>query len=125
MKKEKSNMISAEVILKSKSGRSLAHPDKEITAVNIEEYTPSPDTIEMATQILEGYGFMVMPSEVTLTILGQPLQFEKVFKVKLTLNTNEKTSAIIVLADRDLGIPNSLKEYVEKIVFPEPPEFFP
>lgn len=125
MGQEISSTISAEVILKSKSGRSLARMDVAITAKNIEEFTPAAETIAKATRRLQKLGFTVAQSGVTLTILGKPAQFEEVFRVKLTLKKDEPTGGIIVHPDGELVIPDSLRDVVEKVVFPEPPEFFP
>lgn len=125
MGQEISSIISAEAILKSKSGRSLARADVAITAENIEEFTPAAETIAEATRRLQELGLTVQPSAVTLTLLGKPAQFEKVFKVKLILKKDEPTGGIIVHPDGELVIPDSLRDVVEKVVFPEPPEFFP
>ena len=125
MGQEISSTISAEVILKSKSGRSLASTDVAVTAENIEEFTPPAETITKATRGLQKLGFTVAQSGVTLTILGKPAQFEEAFRVKLTLKKDEPTGGIIVHPDGELVIPHSLRDDVEKVVFPEPPEFFP
>ena len=73
---DSSVIISAEGILKSKSGRSLARAGVAITAENIEEFSPAPETITEATRRLEELGFTVSQSGVTLTLLGNQLQFE-------------------------------------------------
>lgn len=124
MNQETSKVISAEAILKSKSGRSLARADVAITAENIEEFTPAAETIAQATQRLQKLGFKVVESGVTLTLQGKPAQFEEVFRVKLTLKKHEPTGNIVVHPEGDLVIPDSLRDVVEKVVFPEPPEFF-
>jgi hypothetical protein len=117
--------VSAEVILKSKSGRSLARPGVVITAENVEEFMPARETIAEATRHLQGSGFTVIQSDVTLTLLGKPAQFEELFGVKLTLEKHEPTGGITVKPDGELVIPDSLKNVVDEVVFPEPPEFFP
>ncbi len=122
---QETSIISAEAILKSKSGRSLARADVPITAENIEEFTPEAKTIAEATRRLQELGFTVEQSGVTLTLLGKPAQFEEVFRVKLTLKKDESTGGIIVSPDGELVIPDSLRDIVEKVAFPEPPEFFP
>ncbi len=124
MVQEVSSTISAEAILKSKSGRSLAREDVAITAENVEEFTPVAETVTEATQRLQELGFKVAQSGVTLTILGKPTQFEKVFKVRLTLEKDETTGDLMVNPERELVIPDSLRDVVEKVVFPERPEFF-
>ncbi|MDL1981740.1 MAG: hypothetical protein LWX02_09785 [Deltaproteobacteria bacterium] len=120
-----SSMVSAEAILRSKSGRSLARADVAVTAENIEEFTPAAATIAEATRCLQELGFAIEPSGVTLTILGKPALFEEVFRVKLSLKKDEPTGGITVHPDGELAIPDSLRDVVEEVVFPEPPEFFP
>lgn len=125
MDREISSIISAIAILKSKTGLSLARAEIAITAENIEEFKPTQETMTRAIQRLQELGFDVQPSAVTLTLLSKPALFEDVFKVKLTIKKDEQTGGIIVHPDRELVIPSSLKDVVEKVVFPEPPEFFP
>ena len=125
MGQEISSTISAVVILKSKTGQSLAHTEVPITSENIENFKPTSETITRATKRLEELGFNVQPSPITLTLLGKTTLFEKVFKIKLTIDRDETTGSEIVHANRELLIPDSLKDVVEKVVFSEPPEFFP
>lgn len=117
--------ISAEVILKSKSGRSLVGKDVAITAENIEDFAPAPETVARATRGLQRLDFTVVQSGITLTIMGSPQQFETVFKVEITVEKDEETGNIIVHPEGEAAIPESLKDVVEGVVFPEPPEFFP
>jgi len=120
---EGSNLVSAEVILKSKSGRSLTQQGIAITSENIEEFRPKQETIKEATHNLEKLGFRVSQTGVTLTIVGEPAQFEKAFKVKLT--TKKATAGIEVQTNnKEVSIPASLSNTVEKVVFIPPPEFF-
>jgi len=118
-------VISAEAILRSKSGRSLTKVNIPITKENIEEFTPTNQTINEAIRCFEELGFTVARSVITLSILGKPEQFERVFKVKLTLKKDKPTGSIIVHPEEELIIPDSLTGLVEKVVFPEPPELFP
>jgi hypothetical protein len=111
-------LISAEAILRSRTGRSLARPDEPITAENVEEFRPTEETVAEAKRRLEKLGFIVPNSGVTLTVLGDPAHFESVLGVKL--ERDEQT----VHPQGELMIPDSLKGFVEEIVFPEPPEFF-
>jgi hypothetical protein len=119
-----SEEISAEVILTSRSGRSLTDADAVVTAETLEEFEPAPETIVKATACFQQLGFTVVHTGVTLTILGRKELFEDVFTVQLTLKKDEKTGSIIVHCKGDITIPKSLKNIVEDVVFPEPPEFF-
>jgi hypothetical protein len=116
--------ISAEVILKSKSGRSMASEEENITAANIEEFRPAEETIKEAAIRLQELGFTVSQGGITLTILGKPILFEKVFKVKLSIQ-KEPNGGITVHPDRELSIPASLSNIVEKVEFVPAPTFFP
>jgi predicted amino acid dehydrogenase len=118
-------VISAEAILKSKSGRSLARACVPITAENVEDFAPAAKTIAEAMRHFRELGFAVTHAGMTLTLVGKPVQFEKVFGVKLALKKHRQTGDMTVMPDRGLVIPDSLKDFVEEVVFPEPPEFFP
>ena len=119
-----SEEISAEVIVKSRSGRSLTDVDAVVTAETLEEFAPAPETVAKATTRLQQLGFTVVHTGVTLTILGGKKLFEDVFTVQLTLKKDEKTGSVLVHPKGDISIPKSLKNVVEDVVFPEPPEFF-
>jgi hypothetical protein len=119
-----SSLISAEVILKSKSGRSVSSRDVAITSKNIKEFQPTEETINNAANRLRELGFTVLKGDITLTVVGEPTLFQKVFKVKLTLKKNEKASSIVVNPEGELVIPNSLSNSIEKIVFVPSPEFY-
>ena len=125
MGRQLSLIVSAEAILKSRTGRSLARTTVPITAENIEEYTPSPDTIAEATQRFEELGFSVPASGVTLTLRGRPAQFEEVFGVKLAPEKDALTGGVAVRTEGEPVVPDSLRDVVEKVVFPEPAKFFP
>lgn len=115
-------LVSAEVILKSKSGRSLASGDVAITSDNIEEFRPTQESIKKATQGLQKLGFTVSQGGVTLTIVGEQKLFEEVFKVKLT--TKKVAGGIEVRANTEASIPHSLSDIVEQVVFIPPPELY-
>ena len=116
--------ISAEAILRSRTGRSLAHPDEPITAENLEAFSPSEQTLAVAIRRLRELGFEVAPSGVTLTILGEPVLFERVFGIKLALEGNAQEGFTTVRSAGHPVIPEALEGLVEEIVFPEPPELF-
>lgn len=114
-------IISAEVILKSISGRSLTD-DVPITSKNIKEFQPSQETINETSQIISKFGFRVMPSNITITIVGSKSLFEEVFDTKLEIDATTK-EVYVKKSDRDLTIPSSLRNLVEKVVFIPPPEY--
>ena len=120
--------ISAEVMLKSKSSKSMIDTEADkITSQNIEQFRPDSKTVEATKHKLQELGFEI-PSYagVTLTILGKPELFEKVFDVNLTLNdAKTKGAGVTVQSDKELTVPISLEELVEKVIFPPRYEYFP
>src|SRR5215210_8788639 len=116
-------LVSAEAILRSRTGRSLARPDEPITAENLEAFSPTEQTVAEAARRLGELGFEVSHSGVTLTLLGEPSRFERVFGIELALVEGEQSFPAVRSAGR-LQIPDSLEGLVDEIVFPEPPELF-
>jgi subtilase family serine protease len=120
----KTPYILAEVILKSKSGRSMVSSDDNITSENIEEFQPSQQVVKDATDRLKKLGFTVVSGGITLTIKGEKALFEKVFKVNLTLKKNGLTGKIEVHSDKQLSVPAEISDIVESIIFTPPVKFF-
>ena len=122
------------VFLKSKSGKSLTIEKNSVTSEKIEEYRPKSETINSTIKILEKLGFNVaeknfpLKNLITLSITGKQALFEKVFNVKLHFEKRipsfESLGGIIFYADGDLMIPQSMKDFVEKVVLGEEVEFF-
>jgi hypothetical protein len=115
-------VISAEVVLKSASGRSLTERGAAITSENVEEFRPNQETVKEAIYQLEKLGFEVTQKGITLTIVGEPIQFEKAFKINLT--TKKVSAGVEVRTNKEASIPSTLSNSVEKVVFIPPPEFF-
>ncbi len=120
-----SPVISVEAILKSKTGRSLAAPDLPVTAANVTAYMPTQETVAKAKKQLEELGFRVIQAGPTLTLEGEAEQFERLFRVRLKFKKHPQTGQTIVEREGAVVIPDPLRDVVETIVFPEPPEFFP
>ncbi len=116
--------ISAEAILKSKSGRSLAHPDVPITAENVEEFKPAPETFSEAVHQFKELGFEVAQTGITLTLIGSIGRFETVFGVKLSVEKDARTGRSVVHPKGELKVPKSLTDVVETVIFLRPPEYF-
>ena len=117
----KNETISAEVILKSKTGRSLTE-GIPITSENIKDFKPSQETINEAEEKFRELGFTVLPANITITIVGTKTLFEKVFGTKLQIKTIDKR--ISIRSMEDLTIPDSLRNSIEKVIFIPPPEYF-
>ncbi len=122
--RQQSELISAEAILHSQSGKSLTNGDSVVTSSNVADFTPAHDTVLASEQLLRSLGFQVLRSGIGLTLVGRADQFEKVFRTKLRISRDSSTGGMTVRPDRPLIIPKALKGLVEAIVFPEPPEFF-
>lgn len=69
--------ISAEVILKSVSGKSLTNSNVSITSENIKEFEPSEENMKIAIRVLEKLGFEVFHDGLTITIVGDKSLYEK------------------------------------------------
>ena len=124
---QKNHLISAEVILKSKSGRSLANEDVAITSDNIKEFSPTDYTIKEAIHRIQELGFTTPQAGVTLTIVGSLSLFENVFQVKLTETEDDDLAgggSMEIHSSKEPVIPSTLKDIVEKIVFIPPPRYF-
>ncbi|GIO00081.1 hypothetical protein ABE137_24405 [Brevibacillus laterosporus] len=104
--------VSAEAVLKSRNHQSLMTIETPITAENIDQIRPTPETISEAKKLFEAEGFVVVSSGITLTVHGTRAQF-----AKLLGGDWEKGSPMI---------PKHMEQLVERIVFPEKkPIYFP
>ena len=115
--------ISAEVILKSMSGKSLTNSNTSITSENIKEFEPSKENIKIAIKALEKLGFEVFHNGLTITIVGDKSLYEQIFKSKLCIDVY-KQNGMAVYTLKQLSIPNLLLNIVEDIIFIPPPIYF-
>lgn len=103
--------VSAEVVLKSRTGQSLMTTNTPITAANIDQLRPTQETISEAKRLFEAEGFTVISSGITLTFYGTRSQFVKL----LGVNWEEGSPKI----------PQNMTHLVERIVVPEKkPSYF-
>ena len=116
-------LISAEIILKSKSGKSMLAPGVVVTSENVFEFAPKEDSINKLSEILQEIGFNVVCGMNSISIEGTKVLFENIFKTKIIIEKNDK-SYFEIKDDSSMVIPSSMKNYVEKIFFPEQPEYF-
>jgi hypothetical protein len=116
--------VIAEVILKSKSGRSLAKPDEPITAQNIDLFRPSSETVSQATNLLVEKGFEVVGKGPSLTIQSDLSLFEKAFGVKLVVHVDQGGKRPTAGPRDEVKVPDWLEGVAEAIAFPEPITFF-
>jgi hypothetical protein len=129
MSPKKEKLLSAEIALRSASGKSFGS-QPAITSENIGDYMPAPDIVELAQKAFAKAGFEVsQPAGLGFSITAAESVFEQVFKVKLALDdrggvkvTPEGTEA------RELPVKNlaeELAQYVAAATFSRPPDFGP
>ena len=134
MSKSDRQTFTANVVLKSERGLSMADEPNYITKNNIKDFLPSKETMSQAIQELQKLGFTVPEASFfdkcktgsarfpTITIIGKPELFEKVFNVRPI----DKKSATSVESSRKRGDstvgkrvtpPDNLKELIDYIFF--------
>ena len=116
-------LISAEIILKSKSGKSMLASGVVVTSENVFEFAPKEDSMNKISEILQDIGFNVVCGMNSISIEGTKTLFENIFKTKIIIEKKDKSSFEIKNYS-PMSIPSSMKNYVEKIFFPEQPEYF-
>jgi hypothetical protein len=129
-KKEKT--ISAQVILRSASGKAVTG-QKAITSANVRDYMPSDEALAAATQAFSAAGFEVSAAGPTgFSITASEKIFEKVFETRLqapeggaggTQVSRKDGSTSLELPLR--GLPRELSQYVEAVTFTPPPDYGP
>lgn len=123
-------VISAEVLLKSASGKKIG-PDTLITSTNIGEYAPAAKTVAEASGVLAKLGFAVGEAVgISMSITASANTFERVFGVPLS----QTPKSGIQVIDRDGSLsreipthawPASLWDLAVAITFVPPPDFGP
>ena len=116
-------IISAEVILKSKSGKSMLESGVIVTSENVSEFAPDETSISKVSTMLRDMGFNIFLGEYSISIEGPKDLFEKTFKTKLIVE-KDKNRGFHIKNNSSIPVPSSMKNYVEKIFFPEKPEYF-
>jgi hypothetical protein len=130
MSPKKDKIISAQVILRPASGKSVTGQDA-ITSDNIREYMPSPENFTAAAKAFQSAGFEVSAAGPTgFSITASPKTFEKVFGTRLqaderggmqALRKDESTTVVLPLRNLD----PELSRHVEAVTFTPPPDFGP
>lgn len=118
-------VVSAEAVLRSKTGRSLVSSARNVTSENVEDYLAAESTRASAKRELERLGFVVSEAAgPTLTISGSPALFKTVFGVTIHVESDPAVGTR-TRVEGQATLPGSLREVMDTVVFPEPPEFFP
>lgn len=127
---EKDQVISAQVLLRSESGKAI-DADTVITSENISDYAPSPDDVAWASEVLADMGFDVAELVgISFSISAAASTLEKIFETQLC---REEDGGI--KAARDDGslayelplnaLPESIANLVVAVTFTPPPDFGP
>ncbi|MED1664181.1 hypothetical protein [Brevibacillus laterosporus] len=98
-------MISAEVVLQSKSGQSLLTTNVPITSENVELFQPSEKVLAEAKQLIEANGLTVHTAGVTMTVSGTKKQFAQWLGEEWNKGNPQ--------------IPSHMQHVVEQVVFQE------
>ena len=124
-------LVSAQVVLKSASGKSI-DGETAITSENIADYSPSSDSLTAATAAFSEAGFVVgnLVGN-SFSITASKSTFEKFFKAKLKA---EDRGDVKVFAARGAtegyelpldSLPQKLAQHVSAVTFSPPPDFGP
>jgi hypothetical protein len=127
-KNGKPGKISASVVVRSATGKSVTEGRHDISPLTVKQYLPSNEGLKAAAGALKELGFdiqLVAPSHIAIG--GEKELFEKIFGVRLT----RKTAPYFTLPDpkhqatqsyfessKPPKIPPSLRELVETVEFP-------
>lgn len=131
MNAQKQKLLSAEVVLRSASGKSF-NTQTAITSENIADYLPSPEVVEEARKALAEAGFEVSkPSGIGLSITAPARVFQKIFKVKTVPDGRGGVRVLAPGASEESyelplnALPKELAKYVVAATFSPPPDFGP
>ena len=111
-----SETISAEVVLKSKSGKSIFESGVVVTSENISEFMPDKTWISKAITTFQKMGFKTYQGDYSISIIGPKNLFEEIFKTKISSAQDHK--------EHILDVPPNIKHLVERVFIPEKPEYF-
>lgn len=115
MAKKTEKSLSAEVALRSASGKSFTG-QTAITSQNIADYAPARDVVEKARRAFTDLGFEVSdPAGLGFSITAPASVFRKVFKIK-SIPAGELPKG---------ALPNELAENLVAVTFSPPPDFGP
>jgi subtilase family serine protease len=126
----KEEILSAQVVLKPASGKSV-DDRSQITSKNIKDFVPSTEAVSSATVSFRSAGFQVGQMVGNSFSITAPADtFEKVFHAHLE---RHKSRGVEVVkgggsASYELpldALPKSLSTFIETVTFTPPPEFGP
>ncbi len=125
-----SDLLFANVVLRSSSGKLVKGHKEPITPANVKTYLPSEQTLEEAGKRLTGLGFKINLQATThITVAGKRELFERIFRVRLERRLAPFTDApqerdtptqSYFVTDVPPRIPESLASFIEAVEFPGP-----
>jgi hypothetical protein len=131
MNPRRKKLLSAEVALRSASGKSF-NTHTAITSENIADYLPSSEVVEGARKAFAEAGFEVSkPTGIGLSITAPARVFQKVFKVKTVPDGRGGVKVLAPGAGEGSyelplnALPKELAKYVVAATFSQPPDFGP
>lgn len=131
MPKKTEKSLSAEIALRSASGKSFKD-QTAITSENVAEYLPSSEVVEKARRAFTELGFEVSAAAgLGFSITAPASLFKKVFKIKTISDERggvKAASAAAAEGDYELplkALPKELAKDVAAATFSRPPDFGP
>jgi hypothetical protein len=127
---QKPSLISAEVLLRSASGRAV-DGTTIITAATIKEYAPAPESVAKAQKVFADAGFQVASLVgISFSISGPSTLFTEFFKTRLQFNA--RSGVLSINSDGSTSyelplnaLPKSISDLVIAVTFSPPPDFGP
>ncbi len=120
-------MVTAEVILRTRSGSSILDAAGGPTSENIDLYRVEEEVIDEARTKLTGQGIeVVQAGPVSLSIRTSKALFERIFQTNLSPTASiAPGGGIIYAAAAPIKIPEDWTNVVAMVVLPIPPVFHP
>jgi subtilase family serine protease len=130
MSPKKEDIISAQVVLRPASGKSVTGQEA-ITSDNVRDYMPSPESFQAVASEFAAAGFEVSAAGPTgFSITAPASTFEKFFNTRL--KSTESGGVESVGKDKSTGyelplrgLPKGLSHHIEAVTFTPPPDFGP
>jgi subtilase family serine protease len=126
----KKQVISAQVVLRSASGKAF-DGHTPITSETIDEFRPSTETVEETTSAFTSAGFDIGAMVgISFSITGSVVTFEKVFETKLTYHNKKGIQAMLTDGSFSSELPlteiaESIASLIVTVTFMPPPDFGP
>lgn len=125
--------VTAEVILRTRTGTSILDLPQGSTPGDIESYRVEEDVIDKARRTLNGEGIdVVQVGSVSLSIRADKATFERVFKTSLRASGGETPEGVGGMqkaptyeAFSPIQVPKEWSEFMAQVVLPTGTTFYP